>query len=318
MIGFDERRARKACERFFGRLVLPCVTALFILCVVQERDDLLAKDWLHASLTLVFWAAFVYGLFGLLPLKTHAAALVASAKKLHLYGQPVRGTLVGKPRLITSVFGLARVELPGPPDDGPRRVWCLGMPADFARLRVGDPLIVIEDTRLKERLAKGKSRVWLPFWLPEQAETPSPTVDDPGALEEADPARPVMAGIAEAVLPIEQQVLRAERATRFAAKPVGCVVLVVALIVCLPHAGWGFALGFAAVLAVAQIVDALGKWKVRAVARAACETFDKRFPKGTPERKAAMMILNEDKKATPAWAALCKALARQRAHRQAG
>ena len=46
-------------------------------------------------------------------------------------------------------------------------------------------------------------------------------------------------------------------------------------------------------------------------ARRACERYVRRFAEGTPAREAAMMILDEDKKATPAWGKLRKALPRR-------
>ena len=291
MYGFDKRKAWRAAWRYALRAVTPfaLVLATIALTVGAERPVGGPVDRVLPVVSSLLFGAFVALLF--------ASTTVFEAQAVHLYGSPLRAELARKVPVLTWLLGYARVTVQAEGEEVARQLWCFGMPWQLSRLDVGAQLDLVQDTRA----AKGRRSLWLPFWVSAGATQ----------AEIQEIGREIMSDLADVLRPLDGEFEEMDRRIESQGKLAGCGSVVFAIAVAVA-CGVGLGVGLlmtlvALAVAVHAVQRAYGGRRRRAV-QAAVERFDERFPEGKHEREAALMMLNEEKSPTPAWAALRKAL----------
>ncbi len=262
-----------------------------------------------ASTLLLFYLAviayFTFTLFG-----SVAAIVLSGARTRGVYGQCVHGVLGPKVPVLTGLFGFARVELRMESESERQRLWCFGMPWQLRRLEVGASL------GLMRGVWKGKiGRIgWLPFWLPD---TNDLTRDPPDGVRKV--RREILLRLTKVLGQLEvafgwREMLKRE-APILAIQPFLVVSFIVIAMVgikgwllLIPMIGPYLLFGALATAAIVYGLVAADGLLLPPCVRSAVRRFDSTFPAGSPERQAALMVLEEGEAPTPAWEALRKAL----------
>jgi hypothetical protein len=290
--GFDKRKAWRAGLRYAVRFTLPLGVGMAVWALSQKP----APGGGHDSPEAV--AVFEFAFFSLLPLVALAWGWVDSARSRHLYGKAVTVTLDRRLPVATWFLGIARVRMGGKEVAGKQTLWCFGMPWQLRRLKAGQDVQVVQDTRP----GQGGKWVWLPFWEPAEA----------AEAEVKELGREIMSILAEVLRPLEEELEGVERKVAVQGRLAGCGGFIIAITIVVTYGlrGAGVLIVFAGFGAAYFAVQTAYGGRRRRAVRAAVERFDERFPEGTPEREAALMMLGEEKSPTPAWKALRKALIR--------
>ncbi len=288
MYGFDKRKAWWAGLRYGLRFIVPLTGCLLVMGLNEDGRGP-APDHLSMAVATLL-------IFGVLPGLSMTYSFVAQARAMHLYGRPLHAELSRKVPLLTWFLGYARVTLGGEGEGPVERRWCYGVPWQISKLPVGAEVEVLLDSRPEKK----RKSCWLPFWAPAGA----------AEVDVQELGHEIMGGLADVLRPLEGELEGMERKVAVQGRLAGCGTFfaVIAALALLTTSGLALLGGFAAMAtAIAVVYAAQGGSRRRAV-RAARERFDEQFPEGTPERQAALMILGQEKAATPAWKALRKAL----------
>jgi hypothetical protein len=307
MDGFDDARARRATRRYAIWLAAHMVAFMALGALGYAAANGAPHDF-----SLLWLAAFL-SIGCLFEVPTVARVILVAARMKQLYGRRSHGALQHKLPVLTHIFGFARIDVGEGRKDATRRVWCFGMPWQIRRLAAGAGVQVYQELR-RGRPCKV---AWLPFWLPPGGEAQAagkPNVIHPEGVEEIE--REILDGLAEALRPLDYAIqnrdgIRTE-APRLALQPFVLISLVVVAgagakewLALLPRLAPVFLLaGVASISALLLAGRLLVPWALRSAIR----RFDVKFPEGTPERTAALMILREGNAPSPAWQELRKAL----------
>ncbi len=304
MIGFDEAKARSRSWRFSLRLGVALAAVVTVPYVTGKLIHLVREGQLKDPAELVFSVIVMILVLGLLPAWANRATMVRLAKRMHLYGEPTRVRIVQKWAVLTSLLGFVRVARADESGGGPPVRWSFGLPEDWKALGPGDEAVVLVTSGMQEGTSRKKVRAWLPFWLEAEGALDGPA--EPAPVDET--ARRILDELADIMRPVEDKLEQTNVRSNCTGKALGCGTLLLVIVLMLDRPELGFLLG----LAAASMAVGASWWLLRLADRKtvadAQARFEERFPPESPERRAALMILSEDKDAGPAWERLRKEL----------